>query len=62
MALFYIEKATGDAGEHLIHSSICSSLPAEEAMIYIGSYAKAPVKEATDRYVNVRTCPTCLPA
>lgn len=62
MALFYIEKGTNDAGDHLIHSSTCTSLPAEEAMIYMGSYAKAPVKEATDRYVTVSTCPNCLPA
>jgi hypothetical protein len=62
MALFYIERGTNEAGEHLIHSSTCSSLPAEETMIYMGSYAQAPVKEATDRYVTVSTCPNCLPA
>lgn len=62
MALFYIEKERNEAGERMIHSSTCSSLPAEESMIYMGSYAQAPVKEATDRYVTVSTCPNCLSA
>jgi hypothetical protein len=62
MALFYIEKKTNEAGEYLIHSSACSSLPAEESMIYMGAYAQAPVKEATDRYKYVSTCPNCIPA
>jgi len=62
MALFYIEKGTNAAGEHLIHSSTCPTLPAVETMTYMGSYAQAPVKEAMDRYVRVATCPNCLPA
>ena len=62
MALFYIEKGTNEAGDHLIHSSTCACLPAEDSMIYMGSYAQAPVKEATDRYKTVSTCATCLPA
>ena len=62
MALFYVEKGTNEAGKHLIHSSTCSSLPEEENMIYVGSYAQAPVKEVTDRYVKVSTCPNCLSA
>lgn len=61
MALFYVEKGTNESGEHLIHSSSCSCLPKEEAMHYVGSYAQAPVKEVLDRYVNVSTCPNCLP-
>ncbi len=62
MALFYVEKGTNEAGEHLIHSSTCSSLPAEEVMHYVGAYAQAPVNEVMDRYVKVSTCPDCLPA
>lgn len=62
MALFYVEKGTNAAGEHLIHSSTCTSLPAEESMHYVGSYAGAPVREVTDRYVNVATCPNCVAA
>lgn len=62
MALFYVEKNTNEAGEHLVHSSTCSSLPAEETMHYVGSYAQAPVKEVMDRYVKVSTCPNCSPA
>ena len=62
MALFYVAKNTNEAGEHLVHSSNCSSLPAEETMHYVGSYAQAPVKEVMDRYVKVSTCPNCLPA
>ncbi len=62
MALFYVEKGTNEAGEHLVHSSTCPSLPAEETMHYVGSYAQAPVKEVMDRYVRVSKCPNCLPA
>lgn len=62
MALFYVEKDINEAGEHLVHSATCSSLPTEEKIYYMGSYAQAPVKEATDRYVKVATCPNCLPA
>lgn len=62
MALFYVEKGTNDVGDHLIHSSTCSSLPSEESMHYVGSYAQAPVNEVLDRYVKVSTCPNCLPA
>jgi hypothetical protein len=62
MALFYVEKGTNEAGDHLIHSSTCSCLPAEETMNYVGAYAQAPVKEVMDRYVRVATCPNCLPA
>jgi len=61
MALFYVEKGTNEAGDHLIHSSTCSCLPAEEAMHYVGAYAQAPVKEVMDRYVKVSTCQNCLP-
>lgn len=62
MAEFYVEKKANEAGEHLVHSKTCSSLPAEKDMHYMGSYAQAPVKEAMDRYVKVSTCPNCLPA
>jgi hypothetical protein len=61
MALFYVEKGTNEAGEHLVHSSTCSRLPGEETMHYVGAYAQAPVKEVMDRYVRVATCPNCLP-
>ena len=62
MALFYVEKGTNKVGEHLIHSSTCSSLPAEETMYYVGAYAQPPVKEVMDRYVKVATCPNCVQA
>jgi len=62
MTEFYVEKKATETGEHLVHSKTCSSLPAEGAMHYMGSYAQAPVKEAMDRYVKVSTCPKCLPA
>jgi hypothetical protein len=64
MAEFYVEKRENEVGEHLVHSSTCASLPAEETMHYLGAYsnAKAPVNEALDRYIKVSTCPKCLPA
>ena len=64
MAEFYVEKKANESGEHLVHSSICSSLPAKESMHYLGarSNAQSPVNEALDRYTKVSTCPKCLPA
>lgn len=64
MALFYVEKKPSETGEHLVHSSTCSSLPAEESMHYLGAYsnAQSPVNQALDRYVNVAPCPKCLAA
>ncbi len=63
MAEFYIEKQPNATGEHIVHSSTCSSLPATESMQYLGAYsnANAPVNRAVDRYSKVSTCPTCLP-
>ncbi len=60
MAEFYIEKNTTETGEHLVHSSICPSLPAKETMHYMGAYAQAPVWEAKIRYAQISTCPKCL--
>lgn len=64
MAEFYIEKNANEAGDHIVHSSKCSSLPATESMHYLGAFsnANAPVHKASNRYVKVSTCPKCLPA
>jgi hypothetical protein len=64
MAEFYIEKKTNGVGEHIVHSSICSSLPPGDDMRYLGAFsnAKAPVSKALNRYLKVSTCPSCLPA
>lgn len=64
MAEFYIEKKTNGAGEHVIHSSICASLPSGDGMQYLGAFsnAAAPVSKALNRYLKVSTCPDCLPA
>jgi len=64
MALFYVERKENEAGEHVVHSSTCTCLPAEESMRYLGAYSnpQAPVHKALDRYLKVSTCPTCLPA
>ena len=64
MAEFYVEKKANDTGAHLVHSSRCASLPAQEHMHYLGAYSNAssPVNQALDRYVSVSTCPKCLPS
>ncbi len=62
MAEFYLERQTTETGEHLVHSSTCSSLPAKETMHYMGAYAQAPVWEASIRYSKVSTCEKCIPA
>jgi hypothetical protein len=63
MAQFYVEKKANVSGEHIVHSSTCSSLPATENMHYLGAFsnANAPVNKASNRYVKVSTCPKCLP-
>ena len=63
MAEFYIEKKRNETGEHIVHSSTCSSLPATDSMEYLGAFsnAKAPVNKAVDRFSKVSTCSTCLP-
>ena len=64
MAEFYIEKQANATGEHIVHSSTCASLPAQEHMQYLGAFsnAKAPVNKALNRYLRVGTCPACLSA
>lgn len=62
MALFYVEKGTNEEGEHVIHSSTCSCLPAEDSMHYLGAYVQAPVWEAYIRYRKVSLCPKCITA
>lgn len=64
MAEFYIEKKASETGEHVVHSSKCSSMPAKENMQYLGAFsnAAAPVNKALNRYIKVSTCPKCLAA
>lgn len=64
MAEFYIETKANETGEHRVHSSTCSSMPAKESMRYLGAFsnAQAPVYKASNRYLKVSTCPKCLAA
>lgn len=61
MAEYLVERKATESGEHLIHKATCTSLPAKEAMDYLGSYAMVPEWEASNRYTYVSTCPNCLP-
>ena len=52
MAEFYVDRKTDTAGDHLVHLSTCTSLPAAENQLYLGAYsnAGATVNMSMDRY------------
>lgn len=62
MAEFYVEKTTNETGEHVMHSSTCSALPAADKLQYMGARSNAPasMKEAADWFTRVAPCPKCL--
>lgn len=61
MAEFFIEIGAQDTGEHLIHKSICSALPAKDAIYYLGSIASvaSAAKKASERFAKPTACPQC---
>lgn len=59
---FYVEKATGAEGEHVVHRSSCSALPSTDEMYYLGvrSTTEAPLKEAANLFSKSVPCPACM--
>lgn len=59
---YYVQKSANETGDHIVHSSGCSSLPANDNLLYLGvrSNTAAPLKEAADWYSKVSACPKCI--
>lgn len=62
MAEFYIEIQATEKGEHLVHKSTCTLLPAsKDAIQYLGSIASigSAVKKASERFKLATGCSHC---
>ncbi len=64
MIEYYVEKTANETGEHVVHSSRCSSLPATETMRYLGPYSNinAPMNEASNWFSKACACTECISA
>lgn len=64
MAEFFIEISAQENGDHLIHKSTCSLLPAKEAIYYLGSISSvsSAAKKAGERFARPTACAECSPA
>ncbi|MGR9045398.1 MAG: hypothetical protein ACU83N_08885 [Gammaproteobacteria bacterium] len=64
MAEFYIELNPQGNGDHVVHNSECSKLPAKEAVQYLGSISNctSALKKAAERFKQVNGCSQCLSA
>lgn len=64
MAEFYVEKTISEQDTRIIHNSKCGSLPADESLMYIGSYASVEAAQniAGGYFPKVDCCPECTPA
>jgi hypothetical protein len=61
---FYVNKTKTEETGHLVHKSTCSSLPATDSLMYIGSYAsgEAAFSIANGMLSPVAFCPACFQA
>lgn len=61
MAEFFVEINAQDNGEHVVHKSSCSLLPAKDTLRYLGSIASATsaVKKAQESFKLVNGCSHC---
>jgi len=61
MAEFYIEINAQPNGDHVVHRSDCSMLPAKDGISYLGSISTctSAVKKAAERFKQVNGCPQC---
>ena len=59
---YYVEKSAMETGEHIVHSEICSSLPAKDKLHLIGvrSNTAAPLNEAANWFAKSAPCPKCI--
>jgi hypothetical protein len=61
MPRFYVNKNAQSNGDHEVHESGCSWMPAEKNRIYLGSFDNCheAVEEAKKHYEQVNGCYHC---
>ena len=61
MARYYVNKNAQSNGDHEVHKSNCSWLPATENRIYLGDFSNCyeAVREARKHYSKVNGCYHC---
>jgi hypothetical protein len=63
MARYYVNSNAQDNGDHEVHISGCSFMPAEEHRVYLGDFAscRPAVAAAKKLYLNADGCYFCSP-
>jgi hypothetical protein len=61
MAHYYVNKNAQSNGDHEVHTSSCSFLPASENRLYLGNFSSCgpAVREARKHYDKVNGCYYC---
>jgi len=61
MSKYYVNKKAQSGGEHEVHTTGCSFLPAQENRVYLGEFNSCgpAVTEAKKHYSNVDGCFYC---
>jgi hypothetical protein len=61
MALYYINKNAQDNGDHEVHTTGCTYMPAVENRTYLGDFASCQeaVTEARKNYTKANGCYFC---
>jgi hypothetical protein len=61
MDLYYVNKQAQQNGDHEVHKSNCSYLPAKENQLYLGTFDDChdAVREARKYYSQVNGCYWC---
>lgn len=64
MARYYVNKNAQSNGDHEVHKSGCSFMPAPENRIYLGDFESCfpAVRKAKDHYDQVNGCYYCSKA
>jgi hypothetical protein len=61
MSAYYVNKNSQSSGEHEVHKSGCSFMPAPENKVYLGDFlsCQSAVVEARKKYSDVDGCYYC---
>ncbi len=61
MAMYYVNKQAQDNGDHEVHESGCTFMPAKENQKYLGSFPNChdAVREAKKHYSQSNGCYFC---
>ena len=64
MAVYYVNKNAQTNGDHEVHKSGCSHMPAPENRLYLGDFPSChgAVREAKKTYATADGCKHCSPA